>query len=92
MPPKYSRELRQPVAHGPRLKEQFRTSPCEAACPAGTSIQKMQALAERRVHRGPALPAGQKPLPRHHGPGLSALLHGRLQPQPYGRLRQYPRP
>lgn len=47
MPPKYSRELRQPVAHGPRLKEQFRTSPCEAACPAGTSIQKMQALAEK---------------------------------------------
>ena len=47
MPPKYSRELREPVAQGPRLKEQFRTSPCEGACPAGTSIQKMQALAEK---------------------------------------------
>ncbi|MDE6733896.1 MAG: FAD-dependent oxidoreductase [Desulfovibrio sp.] len=47
MPPKYSRELREPVAQGPRLKEQFRTSPCEGACPAGNSIQKMQALAEK---------------------------------------------
>ena len=47
MPPKYSRELREPVAYGPRLKEQFRTSPCEGACPAGNSIQKMQALAEK---------------------------------------------
>ena len=47
MPPKYSRELSEPIAFGPRLKEQFRTSPCEAACPAGNSIQKMQALAEK---------------------------------------------
>lgn len=47
MPPKYSRELREPVAQGPRLKEQFRTSPCEGACPAGNPIQKMQALAEK---------------------------------------------
>lgn len=47
MPPRYSRELNQPVAYGPRLKEQFRTSPCEFACPAGNSIQKMQALVEK---------------------------------------------
>ena len=47
MPPKYSRELDQPVAFGSRLRFQFRTSPCEAACPAGNSIQKMQALAEK---------------------------------------------
>ncbi len=47
MPPKYSREITRPVAFGPRLKEQFRTSPCEAACPAGNSIQKMQALVEK---------------------------------------------
>lgn len=47
MPPKYSRELDEPVAFGPRLRFQFRTSPCEAACPAGNSIQKMQALAEK---------------------------------------------
>ncbi len=47
MPPKYSRELSEPVAHGPRLRDQFRTSPCEHACPAGNSIQKMQALAEK---------------------------------------------
>ncbi len=47
MPPRYSRELTEPVAYGPRLKDQFRTSPCEHACPAGNSIQKMQALAEK---------------------------------------------
>lgn len=47
MPPKYSRELTEPVAFGPRLKEQFRTSPCEAICPAGNSIQKMQQLVEK---------------------------------------------
>lgn len=47
MPPKYSRELSEPVAFGPKLVFQFRTSPCEHACPAGNSIQKMQALAEK---------------------------------------------
>lgn len=47
MPPKYSRELTRPVAFGSRLKEQFRTSPCEAICPAGNSIQKMQTLEEK---------------------------------------------
>lgn len=47
MPPKYSRELTRPIVFGPRLKNQFRTSPCEAACPVGNSIQKMQALEEK---------------------------------------------
>lgn len=47
MPPKYSREITEPVSFGPRLKEQFRTSPCEAICPAGNSIQKMQTLVEK---------------------------------------------
>lgn len=47
MPPKYSRELTRPVVLGRNLKEQFRTSPCEAVCPAGNSIQKMQALEEK---------------------------------------------
>lgn len=46
MPPKYSREITRPIVFGDSLKEQFRTSPCEHACPAGNSIQKMQALAE----------------------------------------------
>lgn len=46
MPPKYSRELSIPVAFGSKLRFQFRGSPCENACPAGASIQKMQALAE----------------------------------------------
>ncbi|MDO5537293.1 MAG: FAD-dependent oxidoreductase [Desulfovibrionaceae bacterium] len=47
MPPRYSRELTRPVVLGPKLKEQFRTSPCEHECPAGNSIQKMQALVEK---------------------------------------------
>lgn len=47
MPPKYSREITCPVVLGDRLKEQFRTSPCERACPAGNSIQKMQSLVEK---------------------------------------------
>lgn len=47
MPPKYSREITRPIVFGDSLKEQFRTSPCEHACPAGNSIQKMQALAEQ---------------------------------------------
>lgn len=47
MPPKYSRELSDPISYGPRLKDQFRTSPCEGVCPAGNSIQKMQALVEK---------------------------------------------
>lgn len=52
MPPKYSRELSEPVAFGPKLNFQFRTSPCEFACPAGNSIQKMQALAEKADFTG----------------------------------------
>lgn len=47
MPPKYSREITRPIVFGDCLREQFRTSPCEHACPAGNSIQKMQALAEK---------------------------------------------
>ena len=47
MPPKYSRELTRPVVLGPYLKEQFRTSPCENACPIGNSIQKVHQLIEK---------------------------------------------
>lgn len=47
MPPRYSREITRPVVLGPRLKEQFRTSPCEHACPIGNSIQKVHALIEK---------------------------------------------
>ena len=46
MPPRYSREITMPIVMGDSLKEQFRTSPCEHFCPAGNSIQKMQALVE----------------------------------------------
>lgn len=47
MPPRYSREIEQPIVIGDSLKEQFRTSPCEASCPAGNPIQKMQSLVEK---------------------------------------------
>lgn len=47
MPPRYSREITMPIVVGDSLKEQFRTSPCEHFCPAGNSIQKMQALVEK---------------------------------------------
>lgn len=47
MPPRYSREIEQPIVMGGSLKDQFRTSPCEASCPAGNPIQKMQSLVEK---------------------------------------------
>lgn len=47
MPPRYSREITLPIVMGDSLREQFRTSPCEHFCPAGNSIQKMQALVEK---------------------------------------------
>ncbi|WP_298067836.1 FAD-dependent oxidoreductase [uncultured Mailhella sp.] len=47
MPPRYSREITMPIVMGDSLREQFRTSPCEHFCPAGNSIQKMQALVEK---------------------------------------------
>lgn len=47
MPPRHSREITTPIVLGEKLKEQFRTSPCEHACPVGNSIQKMHALIEK---------------------------------------------
>ncbi|MDD2966358.1 MAG: FAD-dependent oxidoreductase [Desulfovibrionaceae bacterium] len=47
MPPKYSREITRPIVLGESLQEQFRTSPCEIACPAGNPIQKMTTLVEQ---------------------------------------------
>ena len=47
MPPRYSREIEQPIVMGDSLKDQFRTSPCEVSCPAGNPIQKMQSLVEK---------------------------------------------
>ena len=44
MPPKFSRELQQPVIFSDFLDFQPRTSPCEADCPAGNPIQKMSYL------------------------------------------------
>ncbi len=41
MPPKFSKELEHPVSYGAEApKNQPRTSPCEANCPAGHAIQK----------------------------------------------------
>jgi len=44
MPPRFSRELSEAVVFANHLDFQRRTSPCEAACPAGMPIQKMNAL------------------------------------------------
>jgi formate dehydrogenase (NADP+) beta subunit len=44
MPPRFSRELSQATLFASQLDFQKRTSPCEAACPAGMPIQKMNAL------------------------------------------------
>jgi len=49
MPPKFSRELQQPVIFADFLDFQPRTSPCEADCPAGNPIQKISYLV--RDHR-----------------------------------------
>lgn len=50
MPPIYSKEWKTAVVSMQGLMRQNRTSPCEAACPAGNNIQKMHSLlAEGRV-------------------------------------------
>lgn len=50
MPPKFSMEIREPTIFADHLKFQARTSPCEAACPAGNPIQKIHSLfKENRV-------------------------------------------
>jgi formate dehydrogenase (NADP+) beta subunit len=49
MPPKFSRELQQPVVFAGSLDFQTRTSPCEVDCPAGNPIQKISTLI--RDHR-----------------------------------------
>lgn len=41
MPPRFSRPLRDPVVFASHLDFQTRVSPCEAACPAGMPIRKM---------------------------------------------------
>jgi formate dehydrogenase beta subunit len=46
MPPKFSRELTQPTVVGNLISRQPRTSPCEAYCPAGNPIQKVNTLAK----------------------------------------------
>ena len=44
MPPKFSRELEKKIIFPEHMADQTRTSPCEANCPAGNPIQKMNAL------------------------------------------------
>lgn len=44
MPPVFSREITRPIISTTKLKFQARTSPCEASCPAGNPIQKVQSL------------------------------------------------
>ena len=44
MPPKFSKELSTASIFSKYLDFQGRTSPCEAVCPAGNPIQKMNEL------------------------------------------------
>ena len=44
MPPRFSLPLRDPPMPGMEVELQTRISPCEAACPAGMPIQKMNSL------------------------------------------------
>lgn len=46
MPPRFSKELREKMVFSESLPYQPRTSPCEAICPAGLPIQKMNTLIE----------------------------------------------
>lgn len=50
MPPVFSREIIRPVITTGGLKFQARTSPCEAACPAGNLIQKVQGLVKEEKY------------------------------------------
>jgi NADPH-dependent glutamate synthase beta subunit-like oxidoreductase/NAD-dependent dihydropyrimidine dehydrogenase PreA subunit len=50
MPPVFSREVRRPVITTRGLKFQARTSPCEAACPAGNLVQKVQGLVKENKY------------------------------------------
>jgi heterodisulfide reductase subunit A len=47
MPPKFSYEIDRAFISADSLKNQFRTSPCEAICPAGNPIQKIHGLIEK---------------------------------------------
>ena len=50
MPPVFSREIKRPVITTRSLKFQARTSPCEAACPAGNPVQKVQGLVKEKKY------------------------------------------
>ena len=50
MPPVFSREITRPVITTRSLKFQTRTSPCEAACPAGNPVQKVQGLVKENKY------------------------------------------
>ena len=46
MPPKFSRELKEKPIFPEYVADQARTSPCEADCPAGNPIQKINTLVQ----------------------------------------------
>lgn len=90
MPPRYSREIEQPIVMGDSLKDQFRTSPCEASCPAGNPIQKMQSLVEKgRFGEALRYLRARNPFPGVTGAGVPPLLSGEVQPGSSGRLREH---
>jgi formate dehydrogenase (NADP+) beta subunit len=64
MPPLFSREIQRPLISSACLKFQPRTSPCEAACPAGNLIQKVHALVkEKKFEEALAFLRARNPFP-----------------------------
>lgn len=74
MPPKFSTGLNQPTIMADHLPGHTRTSPCQAACPAGNPIEKLNALiAQGEAHEAAAYLYARNPL---------AGITGRICPGP----------
>jgi len=64
MPPKFSSETRKKIIFPNYGEDQFRTSPCEANCPAGNPIQRVHALVkENRIEEALEFLRLRNPLP-----------------------------
>lgn len=74
MPPKFSKEIKTLPVSGWVPRRQMRTSPCEAACPAGNRIQAMESL----LKDGKKAEARAVLLSRNPFPGIT----GRVCPHP----------
>ena len=73
MPPKFSKEIQARLVSGYLPNRQHRTSPCEAACPAGNPIQAMETL----LKDGLRDQAHAKLLSRNPFPGVTGRVCSR---------------